>query len=673
MIPEIGQFTLALALVLATLQCVGGVAGAWSSRPSLCIATTRMALAQLFCVALAFGCLIIAFVDYDYSVAYVAQNSNTALPLGYRIAAAWGGHEGSVLLWALVLAGWTVLVNIAGSRIDSRFQTAVSGILGGLSVGFLLFIILTSNPFARILPPLPEGRDLNPLLQDPGMVLHPPLLYFGYVGLAVPFAFAIAVLIKGEMEAAWLGWVRTWVLATWMCLTLGITLGSWWAYNELGWGGWWFWDPVENASFMPWLITTALIHSLLVNQQRGVFRAWTLLLCIVGFSLSLMGTFLVRSGVLTSVHAFANDPDRGVFVLLFLLLVSGSALLLFAWRAPRLSQPADFNLLSRETALLINNVLLVAAAAAIFLGTLYPLALESLGLGKISVGAPYFDQVFSLLMLPLLALLACGPLLRWRYDSWQRWWHWWRWSLLLALLLAVAITLGSTASPRWWLALGGLSMACWIGFNLVFEAYQRLRYQRTAAQTLSSASPPKLLFSRRFLAMAFAHLGVAVFTIGVVYASTWSEHADVHLAIGERHHLAGYEFQLTDIRQQSAANYVADIASIVVYRKQRQVALLHPEKRRYHSQDSAMTEAAIDSNPLRDLYIALGEPTDSGWTLRIYHKPLLLWLWVGAALMLIGGAIALSNRRFRTPETSTDANPAIDDHDALATMKPNPE
>ena len=651
MIPEFGQFTLALALILASLQSFSGVAGAWFARPSFRIATIRIAMAQFLCVLIAFGCLIIAFIDHDYSVAYVAQNSNTSLPLVYLIAASWGGHEGSVLLWALVLAGWTVAINIS-DRIDSHFRAAVCGILGCLSVGFLLFILITSNPFVRLLPPLLEGRDLNPLLQDSGMALHPPLLYFGYVGLAVPFAFALVVLIKGEMVTAWLHWVRIWVLATWICLTLGITLGSWWAYNELGWGGWWFWDPVENASFMPWLIVTALIHSLIVNQQRGAFLAWTLLLCIIGFSLSIMGTFLVRSGVLTSVHAFASDPDRGIFVLLFMLLVSGGALGLFAWRAPRISQPADFNLLSRETALLINNVLLVTAAAAIFLGTLYPLVLEVLGLGKISVGPPYFDQVFGMLMLPLLLLLAIGPLLRWQSDRWQRLWRSWCWSLLLALTVASAIVFAGPDSRRWWLSLGSLSMALWVSFNLLCEIYKHLRWRRSTALGGSLG----MLFSRRSWAMVCAHSGVAVFAIGVVFVNTWSEQADVHLAIGDRYQLADYEFEFVNMKQQAAANYDADIATIVVRHDNRQVALLHPEKRRYRSQESAMTEAAIDSNPLRDLYIALGEPTDNGWTMRIYHKPLLLWLWLGAALMSMGGVIALTTRRFRAPTKNAGEN-----------------
>ena len=640
MIPELGQLALSLALIFAFIQAFAGVGGAWMQNRRFIRAAMHATHAQALSVVIAFGCLITAFVGYDYSVAYVAQHSNYSLPLLYRIAASWGGHEGSVLLWALVLAGWTIAVYLGSARVDDQFRARVIGVMGMISSGFLLFILLTSNPFVRLLPAMPDGMDLNPLLQDPGMALHPPLLYAGYVGLTVPFAFAVAALLSGRVDVAWTRWTRPWTLGAWIFLTLGITLGSWWAYHELGWGGWWFWDPVENASFMPWLIATALIHSLAVTEQRGAFRAWTLLLCIAGFSLSLIGTFLVRSGVLVSVHAFANDPERGVFVLIFLLLVTGGALALFAWRAPRISDDANFNVFSRETALLVNNVLLVAAAAAIFLGTLYPLLLDGFGLGKISVGPPYFDQVFSALMLPLLALMGCGPLLRWNQDRWQRLWQTLRWPLLAAVVMGTVLTFSGADTKRWWLVLASLSIAIWIVLTMSIAVFQRLRSQRSLPLALRS-------LPRAFIGMVSAHLGIAVFTIGVVFANTWSTQTDLQLAAGDSYSMAGYDFDLIGIRQISAANYVADIATIRVRNGDTVIAMLHPEKRHYLSQSNPMTEAAVHSSVFRDLYIALGKQSDNAWTMRIHHKPLIFWLWLGPVLMAIGGALAISDRRYQ--------------------------
>jgi cytochrome c-type biogenesis protein CcmF len=663
MIGEIGHFATWLALAVATVQAIVGLVGGHRNDARLAQAASNAANAQMFLVVVAFCCLAASFVANDFTIANVAANSNSRLPAAYRFAASWGSHEGSMLLWALMLAGWTGAVVNFGGSLDRVLVARVVGVLGLVSAGFLAFLLFTSNPFLRSLPAPADGRDLNPLLQDPGMVIHPPMLYMGYVGFSVAFAFAIAAMLGGRVDAAWTRWARPWTTAAWAFLTIGIALGSAWAYYELGWGGWWFWDPVENASFMPWLVGTALMHSLVVTERRGAFKSWTLLLAIAAFSLSLLGTFLVRSGVLTSVHAFATDPARGIFILGFLVVVVGGSLALYAWRAPRLAQgatPASFSASSREGYLLANNLLLTVATAAVFLGTMYPLALDTLGLGKISVGPPYFDAVFFPLMAPAVFLMGIGPFARWRSAPLPDLARRLRWAFAVAVVTTVLVALTSGRFSAGRLAgvadggdgvLGavvfaiGVFVAVWVIAASGALLLERLR---------EPAGPGMLLASRLrglpagFYGMLLAHAGVGVFAIGVACVNTMSLEADRAVATGEGFELGGYELRLVSLSQVAGPNYDATRGRVEVWKDGAHRFTLHPEKRVYASSGAVMTEAAIDSGITRDVYVSLGEPLPDGrWTVKAWIKPFVDWIWAGCFLMAIGGFLAISDRRYR--------------------------
>ena len=648
MIGELGHLALILAFLVASIQAVVPLLGAWRRIPAWMAVAVSAARAQFLLMGISYLCLTQAFVVSDFSFSYVALNSNTALPLIYKISAVWGAHEGSMLLWGTILAGWGFAVATFSTSLPAVFRARVLAVIALVSVGFQLFMLLTSSPFERLLPAPLEGRDLNPLLQDPGMAAHPPLLYMGYVGLVVPFSFAVAALIEGRIDLAWTRWTRPWTTTAWAFLTGGIMLGSWWAYSELGWGGWWFWDPVENASFMPWLVATALIHSLAVTEQRGAFRAWSLLLAISGFSLSLLGAFLVRSGVLVSVHAFATDPARGLFILAFLTLVIGAALALYAWRAARLAGGGDFHVCSRETFLLANNVLLVATSATVLLGTLYPLLLDALGAGKISVGPPYFNSVFVPLMLPLAALLGFAPLARWKRDEWRRLWTKVRIPFLVVVLVSLALAFGT---PATWAMAAGTGFALWIASGVALGLRDRLRHRQGASV--------RRALGRGFAGMSLAHLGAGVFIAGVTWTTGAGVERDVRLAPGESTALSGYSFRFDGVAPHLGPNYRAVRGTVHVLRDGEPYAVLHPEKRTYLAQPEPMTEAAIQPGFTRDLYVALGEPvgTDGAWTIRVQYKPLVRWIWLGPLMMAIGGLLAAGDRRYR-PSTRTAQAPS---------------
>jgi cytochrome c-type biogenesis protein CcmF len=639
MIPEIGQFALIVALCIAVTLALVPLAGASLGIQRWIAMAVPAALAQLLFVGIAYGCLTWAFLNNDFSVLYAAQNSNTKLPLIYQISGVWGAHEGSLLLWALVLALWTGAVALFTPGVPHVMRARVLAVLGMVSCGFLLFIIATSNPFERLLPAALEGRDLNPLLQDIGLAIHPPMLYLGYVGFSVAFAFSIAALISGQVDSAWARWARPWTNVAWLFLTLGIALGSWWAYYELGWGGWWFWDPVENASFMPWLVGTALMHSLAITEKRGTFKAWTALLAIFAFALSLLGTFLVRSGVLTSVHAFASDPSRGIFILGFLVVVVGGSLTLYAWRAPLLRSAAQTRLLSRDGALLLNNAFLTVVTAAILLGTLYPIAIDAMG-DKISVGPPYFNFMFISLMAPLGVLIGIGMLIRWKQDSLQRLAARLKYPAMLVLALALGLSL---ALPQWmWSAWLGIALALWISVTAAIAIYERF-HNRALLSALRSTPAG-------FYGMLLGHLGIAVFIVGVTLTSLYTQEKDLRMAPGDTYTVAGYEFTFHGVREFNVENYVASRGGFGVrsigsdYQTE-----LFPEKRVYLVQNNPMTEAAIDAGLTRDLFIALGEPLDQegAWAVRIYYKPFIRWIWLGAIIMSVGGLFAASDRRYR--------------------------
>jgi cytochrome c-type biogenesis protein CcmF len=599
-----------------------------------------VARGQFLFVAIAFGCLIWSFANSDFSVLNVATNSNSQLPLEYKIAASWGSHEGSMLLWVFMLGGWTLAVTVRSRHLPDEMVARVVGVMGLVSLGFLLFLLLTSNPFDRLFPPAPDGRDLNPLLQDPGMVFHPPLLYMGYVGFSVAFSFAIAALLGGRLDATWARWSRPWTTLAWSFLTGGIMLGSWWAYYELGWGGWWFWDPVENASFMPWLVGTALIHSLAVTEKRGSFKSWTVLLAISTFSLSLLGTFLVRSGVLTSVHAFATDPKRGVFILGFLVVVIGASLALFAWRAPKVGLGGKFETVSRESLLLMNNVLLAVACASVLLGTLYPLFLDALNLGKISVGPPYFDAVFVPIMAPLVFLMGIGPIARWKKaelpDLAQRL----KWALGVSLATALIVPF---IAGRWTPMIAfGLFLAFWVVASAAVNVKERVRHIKGGLWERLRVQ------GRSYWGMQLAHLGVAVFIIGVTLVKGYEVERDVRMDIGDSVTVNDYAFKFEGTKEIRGPNYTGARGSVEVTKNGRYIEHLYPEKRIYNVQQMPMTEAAIDSSPLGDLYVSLGEPVANGaWSVRVYHKPFITWIWGGCVLMALGGLVALSDRRYR--------------------------
>ncbi len=634
MIVEIGLFALVIATLLAAAQAWFGIAGAAFGNRRWMAAAWPAVAGQWVFVALSFGALCWAFYHNDFSVLYVAGNSNSALPKFYRITAVWGAHEGSLLLWALALATWSVTVGAFSRKLPETYAARVLGVLGVVSIGFQLFILLTSNPFERLLPAAVDGRDLNPLLQDPALAFHPPMLYAGYVGMAVPFAFAVAALLEGRLDEAWARWVRPWVTIAWILLTIGIALGSWWAYYELGWGGWWFWDPVENASFMPWLVATALIHSLAVTEKRGLFKSWTLLLAIIAFSLSLLGTFLVRSGVLVSVHSFASDPSRGLFILAFLSVCIGGSLALFAWRGPSLRTKGGFAVVSRESFLLLNNLLLLVAAALILIGTLYPLFLDAMNLGKISVGPPYFDTVFMVPMIPLLLLLAVGMHAAWKkakLEDMKR-----PLVLLFSASLVSAVLIVVLAYGRFqFMTCLGLTAGIWVILSSLHEPVQRLRRKQS--------------LSRGVVGMTLAHIGVGLFAIGVAVTQSYKIERDIALAPGQSVEMHGYNFTFKNSRSVPGPNYEAIESEIVVTRDGRQIATLHPQKRVYRVQRSPMTEAGIEVDWNRDLFVAMGEDLGNGtWSMRVQYKPMVRFIWLGALVMAIGGFIAITDRRYRS-------------------------
>ncbi len=646
MIPELGQLALVLALLLAAVQSILPLLGAWvGSRPLMAVARPAAA-GQFVFVALAFLALTYAFLTFDFSVAYVAQNSNLTLPWYYRIAAVWGAHEGSLLLWILILNLWTVALAFFSKRLPEVFASRVLGVLGLVSLGFLLFTLFTSDPFGRLLPMPANGADLNPLLQDPGMTMHPPVLYMGYVGFSVAFAFSIAALLGGDLEKKWVRWARPWTNAAWGCLTAGIVAGSLWSYHELGWGGWWFWDPVENASFMPWLVGTALIHAQAVTEKRGTFRAWTILLSIAAFSLSLLGTFLVRSGLLTSVHAFASDPRRGVFILAYLGVVVGSSLVLYALRAPKVSGGKPFAVSSRETLLLIVNLCLTAAAIMVLLGTMFPLIGEALHMGRISVGPPYFGPLFILLMAPAIALLPIGPFARWGKSDKRE--------LKRVILHCVvfALVIGAAAIAMLW---RGSSNHLRLVLGAVASAYV-LRGVLMYAVKRWRGVPRGRRYPAEMAGMLLAHLGVGIFLVGVLFSESLSVQRDVSLAPGQSRTVGSYVFRFDGVKHVKGPNWTADQGTLTVFDKDgSQVAVLHPQKRTY-PRGRVQTEAAVESNFVRDLYAALGNPLDSStgsgptsgaWSVRIYDKPFVRWIWYGGVLMMLGGFTAMLDKRFR--------------------------
>jgi len=626
---EIGHFALVLSLVFAILLVVVPSIGIHQNKAALAQLAKPLIWGQFFLVLIAFSVLMNAFLMDDFSVKYVADNSNTRLPTLFKLSAVWGAHEGSLLLWVLILSLWSVAVSVFSKRVPSEVVNQILVVLGFVSAGFLLFLLFTSNPFELLAITPTEGRELNPLLQDVGLAIHPPMLYMGYVGLAVPFAFVLSALIRGKLDSTWLRWTRPWALIAWAFLTVGITLGSWWAYYELGWGGWWFWDPVENASFMPWLVATALIHSLSVSEKRGAFRQWTVLLAIGGFSLSLLGTFLVRSGVLTSVHAFATDPTRGLFILIFLIVVIGGSLALYSWRSMFIQKSNKFSLVSRETGLLVNNIVLVSAMFCVLLGTLYPLILDALNLGKISVGAPYFDAVFVPIMIPGVIAMAVVPFLRWKKDTFSR---------LLTILptggvvihvVAVVVVIYITDNV---FVLIAFYLLAWIGLYSFKLLIQRLY--------------SKAKISLAFLGMIVAHLGIGVFILGATVTTQMGVEKDLKMTIGETQTVAGYAFTLNGVEQFMAENYQGFKGDVIVMDGETSIQLL-PEKRLYQT-GMPMTEAAIDPSFTRDLYVALGESLgDGNWSMRIYYKPLVRWIWLGGIMIAFGALLAAFDRRYR--------------------------
>ena len=649
MIPELGHFALILALCVALAQGVLPLAGAARGNRAWMSMARPSALLLLLLVVIAFACLTYAFVTNDFSVKYVAEHSNSKLPLAYRISGVWGGHEGSLLLWTLMLGLWMSAVSIFSRTLPEEMLARVLGIMGLVSVGFFIFMLFASNPFERLLPAAADGRDLNPLLQDPGMVFHPPMLYMGYVGFSVAFAFSMAALIDGRLDATWARWSRPWTTVAWAFLTLGIALGSGWAYYELGWGGWWFWDPVENASFMPWLVGTALIHSLAVTEKRGAFRIWTVFLAILAFSLSLLGTFLVRSGVLTSVHAFATDPRRGIFILAFLAAVIGSSLVLFAWRASKVGLGGRFALVSRESMLLTNNALLLVAAGAVLLGTLYPLVLDALGMGKISVGPPYFETVFVPLMAPALFMMGLGPLARWKQASLPELALRLRWALAVSFAVAIItpLLMGGWST----MVAFGLLLAAWIVGSSVVNLKAQLG--RASARNLGSRLSQ---LSGSYYGMLLAHLGVAAFIVGVTLVKGYEAETDVRMEVGDTAHLGGYAFKFAAVNEVKGPNYVASRGTFEVTRGSEPVTILNSEKRMYTVQNMPMTEAAIDAGMLRHLYVALGEPLSATtWIVRVYHKPFISWIWIGCLMMGVGGFLAAFDRRYRVKARAAQA------------------
>jgi cytochrome c-type biogenesis protein CcmF len=650
MIPELGQLALLLALAVSVLLGVLPMWGAYKLKRDWMALSRPLARAMSVLVLLAYALLTACFVRNDFSVLYVASNSNSALPLAYRMAGVWGGHEGSLLLWVSMLSAWILAVAQFSRHLPEVMVARILGTMGWIAFGFLLFMLGTSNPFDRLLPMAMDGNDLNPLLQDPGMVAHPPMLYMGYVGFSVAFAFAIAALLGGQLDAQWARWTRPWTTAAWVCLTIGIMLGSAWAYYELGWGGWWFWDPVENASFMPWLAGTALLHSLAVSEKRGSFKNWTVLLAITCFSLSLLGTFLVRSGVLSSVHAFATDPRRGLFILAFLVIVIGLSLALYAWRAPTVGLGQRFGVVSKESFLLANNVLLVVAMASVLLGTLYPLFLDAMGMGKISVGPPYFDTVFVPLMAALVFLMGIGPIARWKNAELPALAVRLRWAFVVSV--AAALAAGWLAGQIHLATTLGLWMAFWIIVTTAQDLWDKIR--PASGPLLSGALGGLRRLPLTIMGMMVAHLGVAAFCLGVSMVRTYETERDVRMAVGDTTEVGGHVFMLQGVREVQGPNYVAARAEVAITKNGNPVTVLHPEKRIYRVQTNPMTEAAIDAGITRDLYVSLGEQVENGdWILRVYHKPFVNWIWGGCLIMALGGVLAASDRRYRARKAAS--------------------
>lgn len=651
MLPELGHFALILGLVTAVLLASVPILGSMTGQAGWMRLARPASHLHLFFVGLSYACLTWAFVSNDFSVMYVANTSNSTLPLMYRISGVWGGHEGSILFWCFIHAIWTSAVGLLGGRIPTVLLSRVLGVLGGISIGFLLFVLLTSNPFQRLAQVPLDGASLNPLLQDPGMAFHPPMLYMGYVGFAVAFAFSVAALAGGRLDSATLRFMRPWTNVAWAFLTVGISLGSFWAYYELGWGGWWFWDPVENASFMPWLVGTALIHSLAASEKRGVFKAWTVLLAVLAFSLSLLGTFLVRSGVLTSVHSFAADPTRGLYILLFLGVVVGGSLTLYAFRAHTLKSDATWNLISRESGILLNNVLMTVACAAVLLGTLYPLMIDALGIGKMSVGGPYFNAVFVPLMLPVVAAVGIGATLNWKRDELGP-----RKNLMIimavasiALAIAIALYSSSRGDTLEATAVASVGLTLWLFASVLHGLYHRVRNKRQNKLAAAMQAPGA------FWGMTLAHLGLGIFTLGVALVSIHSNETTVRMAPGDTHVIGGYEFTFTDFAERRGPNFSAVTGSFDFRNLDAdgetigRSGTIYAEKRFYDVRRETMTEAGIDGTLSRDLFIALGEPLDGGaaWSVRLQVKPLIRWIWLGTLFMAVGGVVAAMDRRYR--------------------------
>ncbi len=644
MAAEIGQFALIIALCLAIAQSIIPLVGAHRNNYSWMAVARTAASGQFLFLLISFVSLAYCFINNDFSVLYVANNSNTKLPVYYQISAVWGAHEGSLLLWVLALSGWGFAVSIFSRTLPADVIARVLAVMGMIGIGFILFTLLTSNPFERLFPAAVEGRDLNPLLQDPGLVIHPPMLYMGYVGFSVAFAFAIAALLSGKLDSAWVRWSRPWANIAWVFLTIGIALGSWWAYHELGWGGWWFWDPVENASFMPWLVGTALIHSLAVTEKRSTFKSWTVLLSILAFSLSLLGTFLVRSGVLVSVHSFATDPARGIYILAFLAVVIGGSLTLYAWRATQFSSGGRFEVVSKETMLLINNVLLVVAMITILIGTLYPLFLDALGLPKLSVGPPYFSAVFVPLMLPLVVLMGIGPIAKWRRVPVKELFGKLKFILLLGVALGIILPLAIYRNTSVMTAVG-IGAGAWAILTALY-AILRLILKRDSSISMGKAFSK---IPRAMYGMVTAHIGIGVFILGVVFTSAFSDQKEISVKLGESVELAGYSFILESVSGVQGPNYQAMQGAVDVQKDGAPVTKLYPEKRIYSVQRNPMTEAGIQTGVFRDLYVALGEAVNENeWGLRIYYRPFVQWIWIGALLMAIGGLLGALDKRYRT-------------------------
>jgi len=658
-IAELGHFALILALAMAIVQTIFPIAGAAKGNRAWMSLARPVARLQFLFVSIAFAILAWLFYVNDFSVAYVANNSNSLLPAIYRFSAVWGAHEGSLLLWALILSFWTTAVTFYSRRLPDYFLSRVIGIMGSVSIGFLLFMLFTSNPFDRLFPIPADGADLNPLLQDPGLIIHPPMLYMGYVGFSVAFSFAIAALLGGNLDTTWARWSRPWTILAWIFLTLGIALGSWWAYYELGWGGWWFWDPVENASFMPWLVGTALIHSLAATEKRDVFKNWTILLAICVFSLSLLGTFLVRSGVLTSVHAFAIDPTRGVFILVLLGVFVGGSLFLYALRAPSTLNSGQFKLFSRETFLLFNSVFLLVAMLTVLLGTIYPLIVEALGQGKLSVGAPYFNAVFVPLMAPVALLIGIGAIVRWKQDDYIRIWKQLRYILIASIVIGICIGL-MFFDNHLFKTIAGIVAALWITLTSLSALLSRIANRQNKLIALQN-------IPRGFYGMTIAHIGFAVTIIGITITSQHSVDIHQRMAPGDMIEFADYKFYLEELLPISGPNYSATEAIVRVVKNDQHITTLRSQKRLYAVRNMPMTEAGIDSSLMRDLYISLGEPLDDkAWSIRLYHKPFVRWIWLGAIFMAIGGLLAATDRRYRIK--AVDEKAVVIDR-AIATVK----